>query len=95
MSEKNSISFFPQSEQNLHPEGMPNLRKCLRDSGRITQDSHAPRKGFRSEWLKKSMNPVPIVLGMPTKPENMQERHWLSTIGASGIRNPNVFEPRL
>ena len=40
------------------------------------------------------MNPVPIILGTPTKPEDMQERLWLSTKGVSGIKNPNVFEPR-
>ena len=40
------------------------------------------------------MNPEPIILGPPAKPEGMQERLWLSTNRASRVRDPNVFEPR-
>ena len=40
------------------------------------------------------MNPVLVILSMFTKPENMQKRLRLTIEGASGIRNPNVLEPR-
>ena len=62
------LALFLESKQNLHPEGMPNLGKFLRDSGGITQDNHVPRKGLRPEWLKEVMNPVPVILSMFVKP---------------------------
>ena len=83
--EKNRISIFPQSKQNLHPEGMPNLGEMPRDSGRIAQDNHMPRERLWPEWLKKVMNPVPIILGAPTKPEGIHERLWLTRKRASRV----------
>ena len=40
------------------------------------------------------MNPVPVILSMFTKLENMQKIFRLTTEGASGIRNPSVLEQR-
>ena len=40
------------------------------------------------------MNPVPVILSMFTKLENMQKRLRLTTEEAFGIRNPNVLESR-
>ena len=51
MSEKNKISIFPQSKQNLHPESMPDLGKFSREPREITQNNHMPRKGFRTKRL--------------------------------------------
>ena len=94
MIEQNIISIFPQSKQNLHPEGMPNLSELSRDSGRIAQDNHMPRERFRPKWLEKVMNPLPVIMSMPAKLEDMQERLWLSTNRASRVWDPNVLELR-
>ena len=94
MCEKNNITIFPHSKQNFHPKCMPNLGELLRDFGRDAEKNHVPIKGFRLEWLEKIMNLVPIILGMLTKLENMQERRWLSTKEVFGIKNPNLFELR-
>ena len=40
------------------------------------------------------MNLVRVILNTFTKSENMKKRFKLTTEGASGIRNPNVLEPR-
>ena len=71
MIEQNRISIFPQSKQNLHPEGMPNLSEFPRDSGRISQDNHMPGERFWSKRFEKIMNLVRIILCTPTKLEGM------------------------
>ena len=73
---------------------MPNLSEFLRNYGGITQYNHVPREGFRLEWLEEVMNPVPIILGTPTKLEDMQESLWLPTKRASKIGSPNMLKPR-
>ena len=40
------------------------------------------------------MNTVLVILSMLTKPEYMQKGLRLTIEGASGIKNPNVLEPR-
>ena len=53
-----------------------------------------PRERLWSERFEKIMNPVPIILGALAKPEDMQERFWLTTKRASRVWDPNVLEPR-
>ena len=51
MSKKNTISIFPKTKKNLHPEGMPNLSKFSRDPMVIAQNINVSRKGFRTKKL--------------------------------------------